>query len=63
MRVMCFQTWALPPEQQQLWLCAEAFSAGPITACNRFYIREDRVAWALLIDPHMRHIRNMDYYL
>ena len=63
MRVYCYQTWSDEATQQQLWLYAEAFGAGPVAACNRFYIREDRLAIALLLDPDMRHIKHMDYYL
>jgi hypothetical protein len=50
------------PTQEQLWLCSEAVSAMP-AHCARFYIREDRLSWAMLLDPHMRHIKEMDYYM
>ncbi len=63
MRVYCYQTWCDEATREQLWLCAEAFGAGPVTACNRFYIREDRLSWALMLDPTMRHIKDLDYYL
>ena len=63
MRVYCYQSWSDPTTQQQLWLCSDAMSAGPIRACNRFYIREDRLSFALLLDPLMRHMRELDYYL
>jgi hypothetical protein len=62
MRVYCYQTWADQPTQEQLWLCAEAVCAGPITACNRFYIREDRLTWAKMLDPTMTHCSKYDYY-
>jgi len=62
MRVYCYQTWADMPTQEQLWLCAEAVGAMP-AGCARFYIRADRVAWAFLLDPNMRHIKNLDYYI
>jgi len=62
MRVYCYQTWADAATQEQLWLCAEAVSAMP-AHCARFYIREDRLSFAFLLDPTMRHIRSMDYYL
>jgi len=62
MRVYCYQTWADMPTQEQLWLCAEAVGALPAGAA-RFYIREDRLAWAFILDPHMRHIKEMDYYI
>ena len=63
MRVYCYQSWSDPTTQQQLWLCSDAMSAGPIRACNRFYIREDLLSFALLLDPLMRHMRELDYYL
>jgi len=62
MRVYCYQTWADKTTQEQLWLCAEAVSALAGGAA-RFYIREDRVSFALMLDPHMRHLRDLDYYL
>ena len=63
MRVYCYQTWADAPTQEQLWQCADAMCAGPVTACNRFYIREDRLSWARLLDPSMKHLKEMDYYM
>jgi hypothetical protein len=63
MRVYCYQSWSDPATQEQLWLCAEAMCAGPIASCNRFYIREDRLSFALLLDSEMRHLRDLDYYL
>jgi hypothetical protein len=64
MRVYCYQSWTSDPDlKQALWLCSDSFGAGPIDACNRYYIREDRLSFALLIDPSMRHIKEMDYYL
>ena len=62
MRVYCYQTWAEAATQEQLWLCSEAVSAMP-EHCARFYIREDRLSFAFLLDPTMRHIKDMDYYL
>ena len=64
MRVLCYQSWMTDPDtKEQLWLCSDAFGAGPVESCNRYYIREDRLSWALLIDPAMRHIREHDYLL
>jgi len=63
MRVLCYQSWCDAETREQLWLCSDAFSAGPVESCNRFYIREDRLTFAFLLDPHMRHIRELDYYL
>ena len=62
MRVYCYQTWSSIETQEQLWLCAEAVSAMPAT-CARFYIREDRRSFALVLDPIMRHIAHLDYYI
>jgi len=62
MRVYCYQTWANPLIQEQLWLCSEAVCALPAGAA-RFYIREDRLSFAYILDPTMRHIRQLDYYL
>lgn len=61
MRVYCYQTWSPKNVQEQLWLCSEAVCAMP-AGCCRFYIREDRLAFALILDPHMRHIHALDYY-
>jgi hypothetical protein len=64
MRVYCYQSWISDEEsKQQLWLCSDSFGAGPISSCNRYYIREDRLSFALLIDPFMRHLKDLDYYL
>jgi hypothetical protein len=62
MRVYCYQTWSDPTTQEQLWLCADAVHAMP-AHCARFYIREDRLSFALLLDPSMRHIAKLDYYV
>jgi len=61
MRVYCYQTWAPIETQEQLWLCAEGISAMP-AGCCRFYIPEDRLSFALILDPTMRHIPSLDYY-
>jgi hypothetical protein len=63
MRVYCYQTWANITTQEQLWLCSDAMSAGPVASCNRFYIREDRLSFALLLDANMRHLKDLDYYI
>ena len=62
MRVYCYQTWSSIQTQEQLWLCADAICAMP-AGCCRFYIREDRRSFALLLDPTMRHIAHLDYYI
>lgn len=63
MRVFCYQTWADESTRAQLRLCSEAVEAGPEEYCVRYYIREDRLSWARLIDPTLRHIRDLDYWL
>lgn len=60
MRVYCYETWADMPTQEQLWLCAEAVHAGPGSSA-RFFIREDKRSFALVIEPTMRHIAKQDY--
>ena len=62
MRVWCYQSWCDSGAQEQLRLCADSFESGPEETCVRYYIREDRLSWAFLIDPTMRHIRDLDYY-
>lgn len=61
MRVLCYQTWADPITRHQLMLCSESFESGPEELCVRYYIRADLLSWAFLIDPTMRHIRDLDY--
>jgi hypothetical protein len=62
MRVLCYETFASADIRELIWLNAEWVSAYVIDAC-RFYIREDRVAFALLLDPSMRHIESEDYII
>ena len=62
MLVYCYETWADMPTQEQLWLCSEAVSAYAASTAH-FYIREDRVAWALLLDPAMTRRPQLDYYV
>ena len=60
MRLYCYRTCAEYSVQEQLWLCAESVSAISVEPYAEFYIREDRLAWALLIDPHMTHVYKKD---
>ena len=48
--------------QEQLWLCAEAVGACAANTAH-FYIREDRLSFALLVDPTMTHRPKNDYYI
>ena len=62
MRVLCYESFATSDIRDLIWLNALWVSAYAIDAC-RFYIREDRVAFALLLDPNMRHIHKEDYII
>ena len=62
MRVYCYHTWADMPTQEQLWLCADAVGACAANTAH-FYIREDRLSFALLVDPTMTHRPKNDYYI
>lgn len=63
MRLYCYRTSAEYSVQEQLWLCAESVSAISVEPYAEFYIREDKLAWALLIDPHMVHVYKKDLIL
>ena len=60
MRLLCYRTCADYSVQEQIWLCAEYVHALSIEPYAEFYIREDRIAWALLIDPYMVHVNKKD---
>jgi hypothetical protein len=62
MRVYCYHTWAVIDTQEQIWLCSEAVGAGAANTAY-FYIREDRLSWAFMLDPTMRHMPKNDYYI
>ena len=55
----CYESLADDDTKQQIWLCSLYLSAQPGNAV-RFYIPEDKLSWALLIDPTMRHIAKED---
>ena len=61
MRLLCYRSCASIDIQEQVWLCSEYVHAYSIRGYLEFYIREDRVNWALLVDPLMRHIRDKDF--
>ena len=63
MRLLCYRTCAEPSVQEQLWLCSEYVHAICVEPYAEFYIREDRVSLALLIDPHMTHVYKKDLIL
>lgn len=60
MRLLCYRTCAEYSVQEQLWLSAEYVHAISVEPYAEFYIREDKIAWALLIDPHMVHVYKKD---
>lgn len=60
MLLLCYRSHASIDIQEQVWLCADYVHAYSVAGILEFYIREDRVNWALLIDPFMRHIRTKD---
>ena len=61
MLLLCYRSSASIDIQEQVWLCSEYVHAYSIQGYLEFYIREDRVAWALLVDPFMTHIPSKDF--
>jgi hypothetical protein len=57
--VHCYESYADDEVNQQLWLCSEWM--GVVPGGIRFYIREDRLSLALIINPSMRRIRREDW--
>ena len=57
--VHCYESLADSEVNEQLWLYAEWMSTVP--GAIRFYIREDRVTLALIINPNMRRIPREDW--
>lgn len=55
----CYESLADDDTKQQIWLCSLYLSAQPGNAV-RFYIPDNKLSWALLIDPTMRHIAKED---
>ena len=62
MRLLCYRTSASMEAQEQLWLCAEYVHALSIPGYAEFYIPEDRLSFALIIDPLMRHLAHKDLF-
>jgi len=58
--IRCYRTCASYEIQEQLWLCALYVHAVSVEPYAEFYIPEDRVFFALLIDPHMVHLPKKD---
>ena len=63
MRLLCYRTCAEYSVQEQLWSCAEYVHAVSVEPYAEFYIREDRLSLALLIDPLMVHVYKKDMIL
>lgn len=64
MLILCYESSASITTQEQLWLAVSKsgwMSAGPIKGINRFYIPEDRVAWAMLVDSTLRRVPEQDW--
>ena len=60
MLIRCYRTCASYEVQEQIWQCAEYVHAVSVAPYAEFYIREDRVFFALMIDPNMVHVPNKD---
>jgi len=61
MYIRCYRTSAPAGVQEQLWQCAEWVHACAVEPYAEFYIREDRVFWALMIDPQMTPVPRKDH--
>ena len=57
----CYRSWASEDIQEQIWQLASYVHAYSVRGVCEFYIREDKLSFALLIDPLMRHIRSKDF--
>jgi len=60
MRLLCYRSSAHMAVQEQLWLCSLYVHALAIPGYAEFYIPEDKLAWALIVDPLMRHVLHKD---
>jgi hypothetical protein len=61
MRLLCYRSCASEDVQEAVWKCSEYVHAYSIKGYLEFYIREDKLSFALLIDPLMTHIRTKDF--
>ena len=61
MLIRCLHSYADPQTLEQLWLYSEWISQVPLG--TRFYIREDRVCLAFIIDPHLEPCPLHDYII
>jgi len=58
--IRCYRSSADIEIQEQIWLCSLYVHAYSVQGILEFYIPEDRVFFALMIDPDMRHIASKD---
>ncbi len=58
--IRCYRSCADIEVQEQIWLCALYVHALAVEPYAEFYIPEDRVFFALMIDPAMRHCPERD---
>ena len=61
MRLLCYRSSASEETQEQVWQLASYVHAYSVRGWLEFYIREDRLSFALLVDPFMTHIRHKDF--
>jgi hypothetical protein len=60
MLLLCYESYAEDAIRELIWLSADYATVLPAGGV-RFYIREDRIAFALLADPNMRRRAINDY--
>lgn len=60
MLLLCYLSSAGMPIREQIWLSASYAHYHPMGTL--FYIPEDRVAFALLLDPHMQRLCRKDFH-
>lgn len=62
MYILCVDSYGNPDQLEQLFVCCEWICALPGSAI-RYYIREDRMSLAYLIDPLIIRKPKLDYIL
>jgi hypothetical protein len=58
--IRCYRSCADYSIREQIWQCSEYVHTMSTEPYAEFYIPEDRVFFALMIDPTMRHIASKD---
>jgi hypothetical protein len=62
MRLYCYDCYSdLDHVKEHLGMCSQFYSIEPLGI--RFYIREDRLSLALLVDAHLERRSRWDYYI